>query len=46
MMYETISGATIVKNYSVLHVSGANVGNNWFMGNDYLVEFIEIKPKN
>ncbi len=35
------TGSVYVKNLSILHVSGANIGDNWFIGNDYLVEFAE-----
>ena len=39
-------GNTYVKNYSILHISGADVGNNWFFGKDYEVEFVEFKPQD
>lgn len=40
------TGSVYVKENSILHISGALVGNNYFFGKDYLVEFVEAVPKN
>ena len=39
-------GKTHVKNYSILRISGKDVGSNFFFGKDYEVEFVEFESQD